>query len=256
MIFGSPPIVTNGLVLNLDAANMKSYPKSGTTWRDLSGFNNSGSLTNGPTFNSANGGSIVFDGVNDYVGFNTSASISTLAFSISCVVSVDTTNLAYMRFISKGNYGFTPGYLLQRFGEVGGLRFSLGIGSATSSPATSTFVYTTDTYQPNQTYYLTMVSTGTYLYLYVNNSKANLTKYTNTGGTLENNTDLNYTAINSGLSITTSDKFSVGAYSNASTAVSEYLNGKVFNVRAYNRALSPSEVAQNYNAQKSRFNLQ
>ena len=60
-------IVTNGLVLYLDAANSKSYVSGSTTWSDMSGNGNSGSLINGPTFNSGNGGSIVFDGVNDYV---------------------------------------------------------------------------------------------------------------------------------------------------------------------------------------------
>lgn len=59
-------VVTNGLVLSLDAANTKSYPGSGTTWSDLSGNDYNGTLTNGPTFNSANGGSIVYDGVDDY----------------------------------------------------------------------------------------------------------------------------------------------------------------------------------------------
>jgi hypothetical protein len=59
-------IVTNGLVLALDAADKNSYPGSGTTWRDMSGNNSNSTLTNSPTFNSANGGSIVFDGVDDY----------------------------------------------------------------------------------------------------------------------------------------------------------------------------------------------
>jgi hypothetical protein len=63
----SPKIVTDGLVLALDAGNTKSYTSGSTTWFDKSGFGNNGTLTNGPTFSSANGGSIVFDGVNDYV---------------------------------------------------------------------------------------------------------------------------------------------------------------------------------------------
>ena len=64
----SPSIVTNGLVLCLDAGNTKSYNASisTTAWTDLSGRGNTGTLTNGPTYNSSNGGSIVFDGVNDY----------------------------------------------------------------------------------------------------------------------------------------------------------------------------------------------
>lgn len=63
----SPKIVTDGLVLCLDAANSKSYPGSGTTWTDLSGNGNSGTLTNGPTYDTGSLGSIQFDGVNDYV---------------------------------------------------------------------------------------------------------------------------------------------------------------------------------------------
>ena len=63
----SPSLVMNNLVLCLDAGNSKSYPGSGTTWTDLSGNGNTGTLTNGPTYNSANGGSLVFDGSNDYV---------------------------------------------------------------------------------------------------------------------------------------------------------------------------------------------
>ena len=71
MAFGNGPrIVTNGLVLSLDAADRNSYPGSGTTWRDMSGNGNNGTLTNGPTFSSANGGSIVFDGTNDYATTN------------------------------------------------------------------------------------------------------------------------------------------------------------------------------------------
>ena len=69
---GAKNIVTNGLVFYLDAANKLSYPGSGTAWVDLSGNGNNGTLTNGPTFSSNNAGSIVFDGVDDYVGRNSS----------------------------------------------------------------------------------------------------------------------------------------------------------------------------------------
>jgi hypothetical protein len=67
----SPKIITDGLVLYLDAANTRSYPGTGTTWSDLSRSGNNGTLVNGPTFNSLNGGSIVFDGSDDYINMNT-----------------------------------------------------------------------------------------------------------------------------------------------------------------------------------------
>ena len=62
----SPKIVTDGLVLCLDAANPKSYPGTGTAWTDLSGNGNDATLVNGPVYNSADGGYIDFDGTNDY----------------------------------------------------------------------------------------------------------------------------------------------------------------------------------------------
>ena len=66
MSFGTSwSLPTEGLSLLLDAGNVKSYPGSGTTWFDLSGNGNNGTLTNGPTFNSE--GYISFDGTNDYV---------------------------------------------------------------------------------------------------------------------------------------------------------------------------------------------
>jgi hypothetical protein len=67
--FNQQDIVKDGLVLWLDANDKTSYPGTGTTWRDLSRTASTGSLTNGPTFNSGSGGSIVFDGVDDYVEF-------------------------------------------------------------------------------------------------------------------------------------------------------------------------------------------
>jgi hypothetical protein len=253
---GTENIVKSNLEVYLDAGRFDSYIGSGTTWSDLSGNNNNGTLVNGTRYNSSGVGSMVFDGSDDYISFNNISPISSLTFTISSVVTVDTDTVQYMRVVSKGHYGFTPGYLLQRFGESGvatGIRFSLGIGSSTSNASTSLFAYTTDTFQKGQKYYLTMVSTGTYLYLYVNGVRVGLTKYSGTGGSIENGTDLNYSAISGSLSITTSDKFTIGAYSNSSNPVGEYWNGKILNTIIYNSALSPEQVLQNYNTQKLRF---
>ena len=65
--FAGPNGIVDGLVLALDAGNTKSYPGSGTTWTDLSGNSNTGTLTNGPTYSSDNGGYLNFDGTDDYV---------------------------------------------------------------------------------------------------------------------------------------------------------------------------------------------
>jgi hypothetical protein len=65
--YNGPKAVMDGLVMYLDAGNTKSYLSGSSTWNDLSGNGNNGTLTNGPTFSSANGGSIVFDGVDDTI---------------------------------------------------------------------------------------------------------------------------------------------------------------------------------------------
>ena len=66
-----PNVVEDGLVLALDAGNTQSYPGSGTAWTDISGKGNNGTLTNGPTYSSADGGAIVFDGINDHIDLGT-----------------------------------------------------------------------------------------------------------------------------------------------------------------------------------------
>jgi hypothetical protein len=86
MLAHGPSIITQGLVLALDAADRNSYPGSGTTWTDLSGGGNNGTLVNGVGYNSANGGSLVFDGVNDYVTITTLPSLS--QFTVSLWVNV------------------------------------------------------------------------------------------------------------------------------------------------------------------------
>ena len=80
--FHSPRIITNGLVLALDAANVKSYPGSGTVWKDLSGNNNNGTLVNGVGYNSGNLGYLAFDGTYDYVSINYPAFTSPTELSI------------------------------------------------------------------------------------------------------------------------------------------------------------------------------
>jgi hypothetical protein len=73
MNFAAPTagIVTSGLVMNLDAGDVTSYPGSGTTWTDLSGNTNTATLVNGPTFNSGNNGYIITDGSDDYIEVTT-----------------------------------------------------------------------------------------------------------------------------------------------------------------------------------------
>ena len=74
------PVVTTGLQLYLDAGNASSYSGSGTAWNDLSGNSRNGTLTNGPTYSSADGGSIVFDGADDFVQCSGSLTVTAATF--------------------------------------------------------------------------------------------------------------------------------------------------------------------------------
>jgi hypothetical protein len=84
--FTGAPVVDGSLVLWLDAGQTTSYPGTGTTWTDLSGKGNNGTLTSGPTYNATNGGSIVFDGTNDYVTASNAVRIG--GKNVSCTVDI------------------------------------------------------------------------------------------------------------------------------------------------------------------------
>ena len=110
----SPKIVTDGLVLYLDAANSKSYVSGSTTWNDISRSGINGTLVNGPTFTGSNGGSIVFDGVNDYVSLNNNTTTqfsNTDPWSFSITTELLSQNTAYPSILNKGSAA-TTGLLL------------------------------------------------------------------------------------------------------------------------------------------------
>ena len=143
-----PSIVKSGLVLALDAANRKSYPGSGTVWSDLSGNNITGSLVNGPTYSSANGGSIVFDGTNDYVNcgdlpiFRISSQITLEAF-FNISTYVNWSGIIGKSDAAKGVYVMHLAHTAQR------VRFSYN----SVSPWTTTIVDGNYPLTTNHTYF-------------------------------------------------------------------------------------------------------
>jgi hypothetical protein len=224
----SPKIVTDGLVLSLDAGNVKSYPGSGTVWTDKSGFNNNGTLINGPTFNSDNGGSIVFDGSNDGVNLNNNF------ISIQNNVTVEV-------FI-KSNTTQNTKIFVSNYTQVSGpTGFGIGISDSTNNVikwftgnlGTTNTIFSNTVINNNQYYHVVGTYDGSTKILYVNGiaeSSASVINNINNTSTLAN---IGY----------------VQALS------SQYFNGSISNARVYNRALSAQEVLQNYNATKSRFGL-
>jgi hypothetical protein len=230
-------IITDGLVLNLDAGFTPSYPTSGTTWYDLGPNVNNGTLINGPTFSSDNGGSIVFDGVDDYVdgigGISTFSFIqNTGIFTISAWVKL--TNLSGARYFLGNNDGTTglKGFYLGHTGASGRLWLSITYG--VSGQATINLIRN-DFFLNNNWVFVTAIGNGTSAQFYRNGQIFSIPGIIGTLSTEDSSRTL-----------------AVGRINNFN---SSYWQGNVANVQIYNRTLSSEEILQNYNAQKSRFEL-
>jgi hypothetical protein len=231
-------IVTNGLVLNLDAAKKDSYPGAGTAWNDISGFRNNGTLINGPTFNSNNGGSIVFDGVDDFTNFGNILNLGTNNCTINVWLKINSSWVSGTRyFVSKAlaaaqNYRYAFGFTQTR--QL--LGFMQGNGGADIGPRTITIL------NLNEWYMCTMViNRDSIIQLYING----ILQSTTSDATISQWNDLNFQSIN---------PFRVGSYTAADNiSVFIPLPGNISQTLMYFRALSAQEVLQNYNALKSRY---
>ena len=219
----SPRIVTDGLVLALDAGNTKSYPGSGTAWTDLIESNN-GTLTN-------NGGSIVFDGTNDYINFGSVSDVNfgTGDFAVECWFLDDGSAPDYGGLVVNGQSGGsdTTSFQLGKrgvSGQTNRIEFVRGEASGSYSIYDST-----NTIQSNTWTHVIATRIGTTVKLYVN------------GVEVDSMTDS-------------------GSYSNTALRVGVnrgagiYWSGKISNVKLYKgKGLTETEVAQNYNALKGRY---
>ena len=222
----NPRIVTDGLVLALDAGNVKSYPGSGTTWTDLSGRGNTGTLTNGPTYSSANGGSLVFDGVDDYV---------------SCpLISSSITNITMMGFVNvvlnrKGAFFRNGG---------GGNGYAIGIGSVNfdNNGNNVTALFPGVRWITTTTQY----SAGWQMVTFILNASSVVSGYLNT-------TPITFpTGSNP---VTPTSNFYIGRNLGDEPAGARAANCSVSNCFFYNRALSAAEILQNFNALRGRFGI-
>ena len=217
-----PDIITSGLILSLDAANRKSYPGTGTTWFDRSGNGNHGTLTNGPTFSSANGGSIVFDGTNDWANFpsNSNYNVGTRDFSIFCWIKSNNKN-NYQTILSLDNAANGNGIILYTNVTNGVLRTWVGNVAQNGSID---------------------ITNNTWNYIGIVKISGSVTHYINSVS--------NVTFVSSN-SVVSNQNLRLGSYDGAGYMY----NGNISQVSIYNKALSQSEIKQNFNATKSRFGL-
>jgi hypothetical protein len=224
-------IVTDGLVLSLNAADNNSYPRSGTAWSDLSGNGNNGTFTNGPTFNSSNGGSVVFDGSNDYVQVTSpfgDIDWSTRAWSFSAWMKLDTQGNRCLVNLNSAN---SSHYIVTNVFYDNNRSYWYFIKNSTG--VQTNFTQTTGNFPANEIFYFTMTYNGNGLFDGNINFYKNSTLLTTTGG--------------GGAGLANQSGLQIGG--------NYWLDGNVYNFNMWNRILTSSEILQNYNAQKSRFGL-
>jgi hypothetical protein len=224
----NPRTVTDGLILHLDAANVKSYPGSGTTWYDLSGNSKNGTLINGPTHSTDNKGNFTFDGVNDVIRVPNNFIPADSSFTISVWVKVITgtsdakiidtlkDSVAWDGFcidISSGYYRFI---MLKQY----------------SSPAIHIFMNSSSSIVINAWTNVVVTYNQQSVKIYINGS---LDKQQNYSG---------------GFDVGQSN-IGIGARNSSANPC----NCGISQVSFYNRDLTPQEIQQNFQATRARYGL-
>jgi hypothetical protein len=212
-------IVTNGLVLNLDAGREESFSGAGLTWTDLSGYGNNGTLVGGVGFTDDNGGSLVFDGVNDAIALSNITPTSGASFSAWIYINGSNSNYGAI-FANWSNVG-------------GGQAYFIGTNEGASSTIQIYFsgalIYNITSLPLNTWMLLTITHNGSTSIGYINGIQ--IGSGASSLSTSTNNTSIGYDI----------------------TRTNYPFKGNIAQASIYNRALSAAEVLQNYNALKDRY---
>lgn len=219
----NPSISTSSLGLCLDAGNPRSYPGTGTSWFDVSGNGNTNTLTNGPTYSATNGGSFVFDGVNDYViGTNTS-SLYTGDMTAEAWIKLNASSSDWVRIVGTGGsggnrtfglwYSTSRTLLWQRYGA--------------SDPS----IIPSNVLDIGTWYHIVATTSGSSHVVYINGTSVG-------------------TATAAGPWAASGENITIG-YAGFHT----YTNSNISTVRLYTTGLTAAQVLQNFNAQRGRYNI-
>jgi hypothetical protein len=226
----TPNIVTSGLVLYLDAGYPSSY-SGGTTWKDLSGSGNNGTLVNGVGYDNGNGGSLVFDGVDDYISYSSLLNVGntfTLNFWIKATTKTRQTIFSngYPFSTNKGFFMCCPG------NNSTDMFLSLGQDQKIATSSTGTIT-------SNVPQMITAVANGSSSLIKFYSNGVEISSYSS-------QTDANITL-----------QYDTGVFvtGKRDTTSADTLNSNVYNLQIYNRALTASEIQQNFNATRSRFGI-
>jgi hypothetical protein len=218
--YGTPRIVTNGLVLNLDAGLQNSY-NGGTTWRDLSGNGNNGTITGSVTYSSSNGGSLSFGG--GYVNLGDPVS---LRFGTGDYTAEIFTRPSIISTGGDGRLIYSKGYQL----GPEALFYVNNFYTNSLGPAGSGW------------------SANTWYHIAYTKISGSLSVYRNAVSVATGFATTNVSA--------TGTSFFIGARASggSGTGAGPY-SGLIPIVRMYNRGLSENEVSQNYNSVRGRYGI-
>lgn len=234
VVYGGPDIVTDGLVLHLDAANTKSYPGTGSTWYDLSGNNTNFTLVNSPNFSNENGGCFNFNGASAQGG-NNQYCVSSSNFS------VPSPNITVQCFVKRNAVTSSNFPAIFFCGNNGDFTSAAGVGILLSSNNDNFYA----------AYYrgasggtsISIIESANNIVNIAMTFSTNRTVYRN-GGNSVSLSMTSYSVSHSGL-----------AYIGLWQPFGRYINSKIYNLQIYNRELSASEILFNHNALKGRFGL-
>jgi hypothetical protein len=223
----SPSIVTSGLVLCLDAANPRSYPGSGTAWRDASGTGNNGTLLNGVSYESTNNGTLVFNGTDQYSSVPQSATNNITSNQITfggwCFPTISN---KYQHILVKNvNESRQYGMWLSQNGTSQIFRNLNGVVSQGN-------VSISTNWGVNVWNYIILVYNGSTIKIYLNGNEV-------------------FSEAATGNIVTTDSNVNIGG----EPSQAFFFSGKISNAILYNQALSASQVTQNFNALRGRYGI-
>jgi len=226
----NPGIVTEGLILCLDAANRNSYPSTGTAWTDISNTGNNGILKNGPTYSTLNGGNINFDGTDDTVDCGPASQIGASLTGLTVEVFLRTSVAGLALILENGNAFTADTFYLAKENATQFTFLTYGGGGYDRADATVA-------YQTNTWYHLVGVW------------KSNVRNQIYMNG-------VNVTSHPVGASVrTTLQNGNTNLFIASRSGTLYNFPGDIPIVRIYNIALSDQQISQNFNAMRGRFGI-
>jgi hypothetical protein len=232
-------IVTDGLVLHLDAGNPESYPGTGTTWNDLSGNGNNGTLVNGVGYSGDNGGSLVFDGVNDIIDVQHSSVYKpNFPITISSFFKINQFSLSLFWIIRTDNptNGWHSG--VDILVTPTAIQSSFGNNTQNNVPGRRT--YASSTALSTNVWYnlIAVLPNSTTCLMYLNGQNISCSYLSGTATTL----------------VYAGSPAAIG-YRYDSGGQSWFFNGNIAQASIYDKALTAQEVQQNFNALRHRYGI-